>query len=192
MYRLPVAFLAFVAFISCSKSESSPPPVVVIPDNIEGVITEMKLTPADINTPDKGEFFISSSNTSYKVTFNAADQSASNAFLVFETDSILTDSSREYTNLGKDAIAYNPVKTNRVSVFFNDGKKVTGSFNVTTSFGGVFGEALISQWRDAGNPTKPTQKAKDDLSNLVKRYADKDGPGPETVRQYLVVTVAKR
>ena len=192
MYRLLAAFIVSVTFISCSKNEDSSTPPVVIPDNIEGMITEFKLTPVDINTPGKGEFFISANNTSYKVDFDAADQSASNAFLVFESDTILTDESREYTNLGKDAIAYNPVKDNLVSLFFNDGKKVTGLFDLNTSFGGTFGETVIGQWRDAGDPTKPTQKAKDDLMNLVKRYADKDGPGPETIRQYLIVNVTKR
>lgn len=190
MYRLPVALAVSLIFISCAKSGSSSNPLV-IPDNIEGVITELKLTPVDLNTPGKGEFFITS-NVNYKVEFDAADQSASNAFLIFETDTILTDQSREYTNLGKDAVSYNPVKENLVTIFFNDGKKITGSFDANTSFGGVFGEAVISQWRDTNDPSKPTQKAKDDLMNLVKRYADKDGPGPETVRQYLVVTVTKR
>jgi hypothetical protein len=192
MYRLPVVFVLCVVFISCSKSGSSSNPSVVIPDNLEGVISEISLTPKDLNTPDKGDFFISSGTTNYKVTFNAADQSSSNAFLVFENDTILTDQSREYANLGKDVISYNPVKENLVTIFFNDGKKVTGSFDLNTSFGGVFGEAVISQWRDPNDPSKPTQKAKDDLMNLVKRYADKDGPGPETARQYLIVTVAKR
>ena len=192
MYRLLAAFILFAAFISCSKSDDTSTPPVVIPDHIEGEVTEVTLTPIDINTPDKGQFLISSNGTSYKVTFNAADQAASNAFLVFETDTILTDSSREYTNLGKDAISYNPVKSNLLSIFFNDGKKITGSFDLNTSFGGVFGEALIAQWRSAGDPSRPTQKAKDDLMNLVMRYADKDGPGPETGRQYLVVTVTKR
>jgi hypothetical protein len=192
MYRFFVLFLLLGAFISCSKKDGGSTTPVVIPDIIDGVITEFNLTPLDINTPDKGTFFISANNTIYKVDFNAAAQPASNARLIFESDTILTDQSREFANLGKDAIAYNPVADNLISIFFDDGRKVTGSFNVNTSFGGIFGEALISQWRDPSDPAKPTQKAKDDIINLVHRYSDKDGPGPETAPQYLFVKVSKR
>jgi hypothetical protein len=192
MFRFLVIFLVPGIFISCSKNEAGPTPPVVIPDIIDGIITEFNVTPLDINTPDKGTFFIYSNNTNYKVDFNAAAQSASNAILIFESDTILTDQSREFANLGKDAIAYNPVAENRISILFDDGRKVNGSFNLNTSFGGVFGETIISQWRDPGDPARPTQKAKDDLINLVQRYADKDGPGPETAPQYLFAKVSRR
>jgi len=194
MHRFLVFFLLLGTFISCSKNEEVPPTPVVIPDFIEGVITEFNVTPLDINTPDKGTFFIftSANNTNYKVDFNAALEPVSNAILIFESDTILTDQSREFANLGKDAIAYYPVAENKISILFNDGRKVTGLFNLNTSFGGVFGEALISQWREPGNPSKPTQKAKDDIINLVQRYSDKDGPGPEKAPQYLFVKVSKR
>ena len=192
MYRFLVLFLVLGSFISCSKNEEGPSTPVVIPDIIDGVITEFNLTPLDITTPDKGTFFISANNTRYKVDFNATAQSASNAILIFESDTILIDQSREFANFGKDAIAYYPVADNLISVFFHDGRKVTGSFNnFNTSFGGVFGEALIIQWRDSNDPAKPTQKAKNDIINLVQRYSDKDGPGPETARQYLFVKVSK-
>ena len=190
MYRFLVLFLVLGTFISCSKNEVVLSPPAIIPDFIDGVVTEFNLTPLDITTPDKGTFFISA-NTKYKVDFNATAESASNAILVFESDTILIDQSREFANLGKDAIAYNPVAENEISILFNDGRKINGSFNLNTSFGGVFGEALISQWRDSNDPGKPTQKAKDDIFNLVQRYSDKDGPGPETAPQYLFVKVSK-
>ena len=123
--------------------------------------------------------------------FNAAAESASNAYLVFASDTILIDQSREFTNLGKDAIAYTPVAVNQITIFFHDGRKITGSFNSNTSFGGVFGEVLIRQWRESNDPAKPTQKAKDDIIKLIHRYADKDGPGPEIAPQYLFATVSK-
>jgi len=194
MHRFLVFFLLLGTFISCSKNEEVPPTPVVIPDFIEGVITEFNVTPLDINTPDKGTFFIftSANNTNYKVDFNAALEPVSNAILIFESDTILTDQSREFANLGKDVIAYNPVAENLISIFFQDGRKITGTFNLNTTFGGVFGEALLSQWRDPSDPAKPTQKAKDDIINLVHRYSDQDGPGPETSRQYLFVKVIKR
>ena len=191
MYRLLVLFWVFSTFISCSKNEDGSSIPVVIPDNIDGVITEFTVAPLDINTPDKGTFFISANNTRYKVDFDATAEPSSNAILIFESDTILTDQSREFANLGPDAVAYNPVAENLISIFFHDGRKITGSFNSNTSFGGVFGAALISQWRDPGDPAKPTQKAKDDIINLVQRYSDKDGPGPETTRQYLFVKVSK-
>ena len=191
MFRFLMLFLVPGIFISCSKNEEGPSTPVVIPDIIDGIVTEFNVTPLDINTPDKGTFFIYA-NTNYRVDFNAADQNASNAILIFESDTILTDESREFANLGKDAIAYNPVAENRISILFHDGRKIKGSFNFNTSFGGVFGETLISQWRDPGDPARPTQKAKDDLINLVQRYRDKDGPGPETALQYLFAKVSRR
>jgi hypothetical protein len=191
MYRFLVTFLVLSIFISCSKDEEVSPAPVVIPDIINGVITEFNLTPLNITTPDKGEFFISANNTKYKVVFTATAQPQSNAILIFQSDTILTDQSREFTNLGKDAIAYYPVAANQVSISFIDGRKIDGSFDLNTSFGGVFGEAIISQWRDPGDRAKPTQKAKDDIIHLVERYADKDGPGPETAPQYLFVKVSK-
>ena len=191
MYRFLVLFLVLGSFISCSKNEEGPSTPVVIPVVIDGAITEFNLNPKDINTPDKGTFLISANNTIYKVDFKATPEPASNATLTFESDTILTDQSREFANLGKDAIAYNPVAENLISIFFHDGRKVSGSFNLNTSFGGVFGEALISQWRDSNDPAKPSQKAKNDIINLVQRYSDKDGPGPETAPQYLLVKVSK-
>ncbi len=192
MYRFLVLFLVLSTFISCSKNEGGQPPPVVIPNIIDGVITEFNVTPLDINTPDKGTFFISANNTNYKVDFNATAQSASNAILMFASDTILIDQSREFADLGKDAIAYNPVADNQIVILFNDGRKVSGFFNFNSSFGGAFGEALISQWRDPNDPAKPTQKAKDDIIDLVQRYSDKDGPGPETAPQNLFVVVSKR
>ena len=191
MYRLLVLFWVFTTFISCSKNEDGSLPPDVIPDIIDGVITEFEVTPLDINTPDKGTFLIAANNTRYRVDFDAAPQSASNAILIFESDTILTDQSREFTNTGPDAIAYYPVAENEITVSFHDGRRVKGSFDLNTSFGGVFGAVLISQWRDPVDPTKPTQKAKNDIINLVQRYSDRDGPGPETAPQYLFVKVSK-
>jgi hypothetical protein len=190
MYRFLALFFVVSVFISCSKDEAKQTPFV-IPDVITGEITEFNLTPLNLTTPGKGTFFIYANNTKYKVDFNATDQSASNAILLFSSDTILTDQSREYANLGKDVVAYNPVANNQIVVLFTDGKKIDGVFTANTSFGGVFGEAIISQWRTPGDPTKPTQKAKDDISNLVKRYNDKDGPGPDNARQYLFVKVSQ-
>lgn len=191
MYKFLVFFLALGTFTSCSKDEAGPSTPDVIPAIIDGEITEFTLTPSGITTPDKGEFFIAANNTRYKVNFDAIAGPASNAILVFESDTILNDQSREFANLGQDFIAYNPVAPNQVSILFNDGRRVTGLFTLYTSFGGVFGETIISQWRDPVDPTKPTQKAKDDLIHLAQRYADKDGPGPETAPQYLFVQVVK-
>jgi hypothetical protein len=192
MYRFLALFLVVGTFISCSKNDEGTPPPAVIPDIINGIITEFSVAPIDINTPDKGTFLISANNTIYKVDFNVAAESDSNGILIFASDTILTDQSREIANLGKDAIAYNPVADNQILVMFDDGRKINGLFNAYTSFGGVFGEALISQWRSPGDPAKPTQKAKDDIMNLVQRYSDKDGPGPETAPQYLFVTISIR
>src|SRR4051794_20802799 len=178
MNRFLMLFLVLSTFISCSKDEERPPSTPVIPDIINGVVTEFNVTPIDINTPDKGEFLIFMNGIFYKVDFNAVAESESNAYLLFDSDTILTDQSREFANLGKDAVAYNPVADNQILVQFNDGRKINGLFNASTSFGGVFGEALISQWRTPNDPAKPTQKAKDDIRNFVQRYSDKDGPGP--------------
>ncbi|MEP7373224.1 MAG: hypothetical protein ABI675_07500 [Chitinophagaceae bacterium] len=191
MYRIVALFLLVSVFISCSKDPKSSPNPDVIPSIINGTIEEFNLAPLNITTPDKGSFFVSANNTKYKVDFAATTQAASNATLLFETDTILIDGSREFANLGADAISYNPVAPNLVTIFFTDGRKVTGSFELNTSFGGVFGEALITQWRDAGDPAKPNQKAKDDIIHLVNRFRDRDGPGPEVGPQYLLATVSK-
>ena len=192
MYRFLILFIFLVSIISCSKDEGSTPPPDQIPDIINGVVTEFKLSPIDINTPDKGTFLISANNTIYEVDFNAVAESESNAILLFDNDTILTDQSREIGNLGRDAVAYNPVRENEILIQFNDSRKIDGLFTSYTSFGGVFGEALISQWRTPNDPSKPTQKAKDDIINLVQRYSDKDGAGPETKPLPLFVTVSKR
>src|SRR5215216_2038933 len=138
MYRLFVLFLMLSTVISCSKNEGAPPPPVVIPDIIDGEVTEFNVTPLDINTPGKGTFLIDVVNATYKVDFDAVAQSASNGRLIFVSDTILNDQSREFANLGKDAIAYNPVADNQIVIFFDDGRKVSGVFNLNTSFGGVF------------------------------------------------------
>src|SRR5688572_1553556 len=192
MYRFFIVFLLISAFfISCSKDDKGQPTPDPIPDVINGVITEIDLTPVDITTPGTGRFFISANNTRYQVEFSAVALAASNATLTFDTDTILTDQSREYANLGIDVISYNPVKENQIIMSFNDGRRVTGVFDFNTSFGGVFGETLISQWRDPSDPSKPNQKAKDDIINLVRRYGDKDGPGPEISPQFLFATVSR-
>jgi hypothetical protein len=179
-------------FFSCSKDEIKPPTPDVIPDVINGVIAEINVTPIDINTPDKGSFFIYANNTIYKVDFDAAAQPASNAILIFESDTILNDLSREFGNLGTNVIAYNPVADNEIELLFDDGRQVKGSFDLNTSFGGVFSQALINQWRQPNDPGKPTQRVKDDIINLIQRYSDKDGPGPETAPQFLFAKVSKR
>jgi hypothetical protein len=190
MRRILFLLLAINSLVSCSKEEATNPPVV-IPDIINGLVNEIAVTPINITTPDKGSFSISANNTIYKVDFNATDQAQSNATFRFASDTVLTDASREFANLGKDVIAYNPVAPNEIEIRFTDGRKVLGSFDANTSFGGVFGEALISQWRAASDPAKPNQKAKDDIINFVHRYADKDGPGPGTAPTYVSVTVSK-
>jgi hypothetical protein len=192
MYRF-ITLLAFlVSSFSCSKDDGNAPPSDQLPDNIIGTVTEFRVSPIDINTPGQGTFLISANNTIYKVDFNAVAESESNAILLFDNDTILTDQSRELGNLGRDAVAYNPVRNNEILVEFSDGKKIDGVFNSYTSFGGVFGEALISEWRDPNDPAKPTQEAKNDLINLVHLYSDKDGNGPETKPQFLFVTVSKK
>ena len=191
MSRFPAFMLALGVFISCSKNDTGPVGPVVIPDSIDGVVVEFKLIQIDVNTLDKGTFFVTADNTKYRADFTASAEAESNAILKFQNDTILTDQSREFANLGSGAIAYNPVSANQISVFFHDGRKISGSFNQSTSFGGVFGEALISQWRDPGDPAKPTQKAKDDLINMVQRFDDKDGTGPDTTPQYLFIKISK-
>jgi hypothetical protein len=190
MRRFFVIVLILYACISCSKNNSELPPGV-IPSEINGVITEIDVTPINITTPDKGTFLISMNNTIYKVVFNAVVQAQSNAVISFATDTILNNESKEFANLGKDAIAYNPVKENEVVINFNDGRKVSGQFTLYTSFGGIFGEQLISQWRDSIDHTKPNQKAKDDIRNFIKRYGDIDGPGPDNTPVYLSAQVSK-
>lgn len=191
MCRLLVLLVACGIFISCSKNENKTPPADVIPDVINGSVAEIALTPLNITTPDKGSFYIFSNNTRYLVEFNATSNAQSNAILIFDSDTILSDDSKEYANLGNDAVSYNPLRGNNITLILNDGKKVNGSFDINTSFGGVFGEAIINQWRTPGDPTKPTQKAKDDIISLVHRYGDKDGPGPEIAPQYLFAKISK-
>lgn len=191
MFRLLVFVVACGIYISCSKNENKTPPVEVIPDVINGSVAEITLTPINLTTPDKGNFYIFSNNTRYLVEFNAVSNAQSNAILIFDSDTILSDDSREYTNLGNDAVSYNPLRGNNITLILNDGKKVNGSFDINTSFGGVFGEAIINQWRTPGDPAKPTQKAKDDIINLVHRYGDKDGPGPDLAPQYLFAKISK-
>ncbi|MEP6596976.1 MAG: hypothetical protein ABJA71_13570 [Ginsengibacter sp.] len=191
MYRFLIPLLVFNALISCSKKEAGSNPPVVIPDRIEGVITELDVTPINITTPDKGSFLISANNTSYKVDFNAVEQSQSNAELIFAYDTLLVNDSREFANLGKDAIGYSPLRANQITILIDSGRKVSGIFNPFTIFRGVFGQALISQWRDSNDPAKPNQKAKDDLTSFIERYSDKDGPGPNVTPTYLFVKVSK-
>ena len=194
MHRLLVlSFLAGAFFVSCSKDEKDQQVQGPIPDVLTGVVRDVDLTPVNITTPGLGKFFIDVNNVRYVVEFNAVDYAASNAVLIFDTDTILTNDSREFANLGNDAISYNPVLANRIILSFHDGsgRRVTGFFDVTTSFGGTFGQAVISEWREPNDPTKPTQKAKDDFINLVHRYADKDGPGPDIAPQWLLVTISR-
>jgi hypothetical protein len=192
MRRFLLAVLVLNVLVSCSKKEGPPTPPVVIPDVIDGVITEITVTPLDITTPDKGTFLVTANNTVYQVDFNTTGQPQSNAVITFASDTILTEDSREFANLGKDAIAYQPIAENTVTVSFHDGRKVAGSFYPLTSFGGEFGEQLIAQWRDVADPPKPNQKAKDDVREFVSRYEDKDGAGPGADPAYLIVTVTKR
>lgn len=193
MRRCIVFLLLLAVFVSCSKEEKGGAlPPSVIPNIISGTVYEINVTPLDITTPDKGFLTIFMNDVLYKVQFDATDSSQSNARLYFATDSILTSESREYANLGRDAIAYNPLAENDIEMIFKDGRKVLGHFSDgVTSFGGTFGEQVIAQWRDPTDPSKPTQKAKDDVRALVRRYADKDGTGPGSTPTYLSVTVSK-
>ena len=191
MFRPVVFLLMLTALVSCSKNENGLPPVV-IPDMINGPILEINVTPLNITTPDRGSLLISMNNTVYKVEFNAVVQAQSNATLSFASDTILRDQSREFANLGVNAIAYNPVDPNEMTIRFTDGRKIFGWFDPYTSFGGEFGQALISTWRDPTDPAKPNQKAKDDISKFVKIYSDIDGPGPGITPVYLLVQVFKQ
>ena len=191
MRHLIVLLLLINALTSCSKKEEELNPPVAIPDVINGLINEINVTPLDITTPDKGSLSISMNNTNYKVDFNATDEAPSNATLLFKSDTILTDQSREFASFGKDAVAYRPVGENEITINFKDGRKISGLFHPITSFGGVFGEQLISQWRTSNDPAKPNEKAKDDIRNFVQRYSDRDGPGSGNTPVYLSVTVSK-
>ena len=177
---------------SCSNKESGPTPQPVIPDKIVGPITEMMVTPINITTPDKGYFLISMNNVLYKVQFNAVPQAQSNAVLVFASDTMINNNSRAFANLGKDAVAYNPVGPNSLIIHFNDARRIDGTFNNQSSFGGTFGESLIATWKDPADPAKPNQKAKDDISKFIMRYSDADGSGPGIAPVYLNVTVTKQ
>lgn len=189
---LTLFFLApFFLALSCSKSDNTNVPPAEIPDIINGHIIDFEVDPVDINTPDKGLLMVEMNNALYRVQFDAATQEQSNALIYFLTDTILTNESREYANLGADVVSYNPVKENEIVLAFYDGRKVTGLFNSNTNFGGAFGAELIAQWREPSDPSKPTQKAKDDLLNFVKRYDDKDGDGPGTAPVYLSAQVSK-
>lgn len=190
MFRL-YCFVLALASISCSKNETGPSTPPVIPDIIDGDVLEFRLMQVDVNTPDKGTFFVNVTNTKYRIDFTVTSEAESNAIFKFDSDTILTGQSREFANVGSGAIAYSPVADNRIVVFFHDGRKISGVFNLNTSFGGVFGEALIAQWRDPVDPAKPTQKAKDDLLNMAQRLTDKDGAGPETTPQYFFMKVSK-
>src|SRR5215210_1055992 len=101
MYRFVVLVLMLSTFISCSKNENMPLPPEVIPASLDGVITEFNLTPLNVDTLDKGSFFIFANNTNYRVDFDVASQAASNAVIRFVNDTILMDESREFANLGK-------------------------------------------------------------------------------------------
>lgn len=192
LMRLLVFLLLITALISCSEKEEGTIPPAAIPDEIFGFVYEWNVTPLNITTPDKGFFLIIMNGTFYKIEFNATDQAQANATLRFAADTVLTDDSREFTNFGRDAIAYFPIKENEIEILFRDGRRVFGLFDVNnTIFSGTFGEQLISQWRTPGDPTKPNQKAKDDIRNLIRRYSDKDGPGPNVTPVYLSVTVSQ-
>ncbi len=191
MRRFVIFLLVLITLVSCSKNEVIPATPAVIPDIINGVITDLNVIPIDITTPNEGSFLISVNNTVYKVDFNAVEQSQSNAELVFTSDTLLINESREFADFGKNAIAYNPLRENEITIFFDDGRKISGQINSFTTFSGVFGEALISQWRDSNDPAKPNQKAKDDITGFIKRYSDKDGPGPGITPIYLFIKVSK-
>jgi hypothetical protein len=191
MYRL-IYIILVAGLLSCSKDESTPPPPAEIPDILNGDIAAITVEPIDITTPDKAHLLILVQNTLYKVNFDASPQAQSNALITFATDTILSEFSREFANLGEDEVAYNPLNPNDVTISFNDGRKVFGRFTVGTTFGGIFGRDLIAQWRVQNDPSKPNAKAKTDLMNFVKFYADKDGDGPETDPIYLTVSITKQ
>jgi hypothetical protein len=191
MSRILLFLLVLTASVFCSKKDNVQPPAV-IPDIINGLILEVDVTPINITTPDRGTLLVVMNSTIYKVDFNAVAQSQSNATLFFDTDSILRPESTEFANLGKDAIAYNPVGPNEITIQFYDGRKVFGFFDPNTSFGGTFGEQLISQWRNPSDPAKPNQKARDDISNFVTLYSDNNGPAPGIIPIYLLAQVSKQ
>jgi hypothetical protein len=182
--------LLFVLAVSCKKNDDNDPQFV-IPPLIQGSVKEFNVDPIDINTPDKGTMLVSMTGSIYKVEFNAAPQASANAVLSFQMDTLLTDDSREYANFGNDFVAWQFVRDNQVEVTLNDGRRVSAFFDFTSSFGGTFGESLISQWRTPGDPTKPNQKAKDDLRKFVRLYDDKDDDGPGTDPIYLSVQISK-
>lgn len=184
--------MLLVGLISCSKDETTPPPPPEIPNILNGDITTITVNPIDIVTPDKATLLISVQNSLYKVDFNASEQAQSNAVINFATDTILSEFSREFANLGMDEIAYNPLNPNDVTITFNDGRKVFGRFTIGTTFGGTFGRNLIEQWREPNDPSKPNQKAKTDLLNFIQLYGDRDGAGPETDPTYLSVTITRQ
>ncbi len=191
MYRFLIYSFLLLSLISCSKNDVPVTPAP-IPGIIDGIITEFSVTPKDITTPEKASFLISLNSTVYKVDIDAVAQSQSNAELLFASDTVLVNDSREIGNFGKDEVAYNPVKENTIFVIFNDGRKVTGTFQPFTVFRGVFGESLIAQWREPNDPSKPNQKAMDDITAFIKRYSDKDGPGSGTEPTYILATVSKQ
>jgi len=193
MIRLIISLFVLTISVSCSNKDNGLPPVV-IPDVIVGSVSEIMVTPINITTPGKGTLLISMNNVNYKVEFNVVTQAQSNATLTFASDTIIRDDSREFANLGVDVVAYNPVGPNEISFRFaiGSGKRIDGSFVPQSSFGGQFGQALISTWQTPGDPAKPNQKAKDDISKFVNLYADKDGPGPGVAPVYLLVQVTKQ
>jgi hypothetical protein len=191
MTRFFLFLFAITVAFSCSNKESPTPPVV-IPDKIIGSVSEMMVTPKNISTPDKGYFLISMNNVVYKVEFDEVPQSQSNAVLTFASDTMINANSRAFANLGKDVIAYNPVGPNEITMHFNDARRIDGSFNNQSSFGGSFGESLIATWKDPADPAKPNQKAKDDISKFIKLYEDADGAGPGIAPIYLLVQVTKQ
>ena len=190
MFKFFILAFIVLGLNSCSKSDNNVP-VATIPDEISGFVVSFRATPSNITTPDKSFFVVSMQNTRYTVTLNAVPQSQSNASVLFATDTVLVDESREFANLGKDVVAYNPVFGNEITIRFNDGRKIFAHFDLNTDFGGTFGEALISTWRVPNDPAKPNQKARDDLKNFLLRYMDADGPGPGISPTYFVVDVAK-
>lgn len=191
MYRFFIYCFLFLTLFSCSKNEEPGVPAP-IPDIIDGIITEFSVTPKDITTPDKAFFLISLNSTVYKVDLDAVAQSQSNAELIFASDTILVSDSREIGNFGKDEVAYNPIKENTVFLIFNDGRKVTGTFQPFTVFRGSFGESQIAQWREVNDPSKPNQQAMNDITAFIRRYADRDGQGNGTEPTYIVATVSKQ
>jgi hypothetical protein len=191
MFRIIVLLFVLTTIVSCSNKDNGQPPVV-IPDNINGPISEVMVTPVNITTPDKGSLVISMNNVNYKVEFNAVAQSQSNATLSFVSDTIIRDDSRAFANLGVDVVAYNPVGPNEITIRFTNGNIIFGWFDGHSSFGGTFGQALISTWATPGDPAKPNQKAKSDISKFVGLYKDSDGPGPTVTPIYLLVQVSKQ